>query len=337
MKPLWRAGVGLWCMVILLIPSLIRAQESETRRRFVYWDLGLQISVPDSWDKPVFSAGQVVIAPAGIVGESTVKGALVAIGIVDPLRDLGLSREATLEDIAAKVSIVPDSGAIITNNGTTTIAGLAARYISLHDPTNKVRGLSIAFMMPDGRIGTLIGLAPEDQWGEESPLFEEIRASAVLIKPSAFIVPSLRSRTVAFTAGKITFALPEGWGDYALAPNASIYHDLAFVTYQDDSGFNNGAQLVLIAETLDKTLTLRDAVAKVIGADTEAKEEDILIGGRAGVRFTETHRATGQIIMFIGVPNGEVLNIFRWTTPGILVEATRPILDSILTSVRFVN
>lgn len=337
MKRFGRAGVGLWCVIAFLIPSLIRAQEPDTWRTFRYWDLGIQINVPSSWDKPVFSAGQVVIAPAGVVGESAVTGALVAIGIVDPLRDLGLSREATLEDIAAKVSMVPNSDATITDSGTTTIAGLAASYISLNDPTNKVRGLSIAFMMPDGRIGTLIGLVPVDQWGEKGPLFEEIRASAVLIKPSAFIVPSLRSRIVGFAAGKITFALPEGWGDYALAPNASIYHDLNFATYQDDSGFNNGAQLVLIAETLDKTLTLRDAVAKVIGADAEVTTEDALVGGRTGVKFTETHRATGQVIMFIGVPNGETLNIFRWTTPGILVEVTRPILDSILTSVRFAN
>ena len=64
---------------------------------------------------------------------------------------------------------------------------------------------------------------------------------------------------------------------------------------------------------------------------------EVKVGDQTGTQIFSTDAQTGQIVVFVGVTSQDkhVLMVFRWTAPGLLKEATRPVFDSILGSVRF--
>ncbi|MBE7512844.1 MAG: hypothetical protein HS103_08525 [Anaerolineales bacterium] len=322
----------LLCACLLSGGKPSRAQEGT--RAIVYWDIGLRLAIPASWKAPIFTAGEMVITPSGSFDPAAVDR-VISLRIVDPVRDLRLAKDTSLEMIAASVSIAPDSGVIGSERGVSYVAGLRAGYINVDDPKNGLMGQSTAFRIPDGRVVVMIAVAADAQWAEFALVYDAIRTSAALVLPTVYSLPDLRQTPITFPAGGVGLELPLGWKEIPLAPNAALYRDASLSDYRDDTGFVNGVQLVIIAEELDTTLTAAEAVGRVI----QARKTDVLtpltIGGREGAVYTEIDRASGQIISFIGVKSDVALIVFRWTTPGHLAEVTQPLLDSILASVTF--
>ncbi len=71
----------------------------------LYWDLGLSIKYPDNWATPFFTDGQMLLAATiEAVRSQPITQPIVAVRIIDPGRDLGLTKDATLEQIAIAVS-----------------------------------------------------------------------------------------------------------------------------------------------------------------------------------------------------------------------------------------
>src|SRR5258706_10015564 len=70
-----------------------------------YWDLGVSIPYPDNWAAPQFLAGSLTLAPSLEAAHGQVQTQpVIHIQISDPVRDLHLSKDATLSQIAAAVN-----------------------------------------------------------------------------------------------------------------------------------------------------------------------------------------------------------------------------------------
>src|SRR5205085_387663 len=96
----------------------------------LYWDLGLSVKYPQNWIDPQFIDGQMILAPSLEAAQGqTPTQPVVAVRIVDPVRDLRLSKDATLTQIASAVSA--GQNVRTSSSGTTRVAGLDAAYINL--------------------------------------------------------------------------------------------------------------------------------------------------------------------------------------------------------------
>jgi hypothetical protein len=297
-----------------------------------YWDLGLRITYPDNWSAPQFLSGQITLAGSLAAMHGTTAEPVVAVRVADPVKGFQLPKNATLQQIAAAMSA--GQGVTISSTGATNIAGLDAAFINLTENNATMYGQAVAFRMPDGRVGSMIGVAPMSMWADFAPIFDQMRQNAKLIKPADYTLPLTASQRVSFGPGGLSFNIPQGWIDKSLGGNAHLYRPDGLEDYLDDSGFVNGPQVVLLARPLAPGAAIRDAMASMVNqGDTVA---DITVGGQPAVQITSSDESSGQTILFIGVPSQDktVLNVFRWTAPGILVQALRPTLDSILQSVR---
>ncbi len=301
-----------------------------------FWDLGLSAKYPDNWTAPQFIDGQMILGPTAAAGrEQTPSQPVVAFRIVDPVRDLRLSKSATLEQIAAAVSA--GQSVTLSGSGATRIGGLDAAYVNLSDDSAKLSGQTIAFRLPDGRAGVMIGLAPLGVWADFAPTFDNLRGATALLKPADFSSPSTETQSSAFPQGGITFTCPKGWVDQDLGQNSRLYRDSGATEYLDGSGYVNGPQLVMIAESLPKDIPLQAALSRVVRIAPEDKVTELTVGGQPGIQFSYTDRVSGHVVTYIAFASQDktVMNVLRWTTPGILSEALRPTLDAILQSVKF--
>jgi hypothetical protein len=301
-----------------------------------YWDLGLSVKYPDNWVVPQFIVGQIILAPTLEAARGqTPTQPVVAIRIVDPVKDLRLSKSATLDQIAAAISA--GQNVRIGSSGATTIAGLDAAYLDLTDDNAKLNGQAIAFQMPDGRVGVMIGVAPIGVWADFAPTFDQMRGATALLKPADFGAPDSNGPTAIFPPGGISFTYPKGWIDHDLGGNTRLYRDSAAVEYLDDSGYVNGPQLVVISQALPRDMPLQTALARVVRIAPEDKVTQVMVGGQAGIQFSYTDRVSGQVLTYVSFASQDrtVMIVLRWTTPGILKDALRPTLDTILQSVRY--
>ncbi len=300
-----------------------------------YWDLGLSMAYPDNWVVPQFIDGQMIVAPTLEAARGqTPTQPVVAIRIVDPVRDLRLSKGATLAQIATAISA--GQGVSISESGPTSIAGLDATYINLSDTNAHLNGQAIAFRMPDGRVAVMIGVAPEGVWADFAPTFDKMRAGTALLKPANFSAPDPNGQTTAFPQGGITFTYPKGWIDQDLGENSRLYRENTAVEYMDGSGYVNGPQLVVIGESLPKDMPLQTALSRVVKINPEDKVTEVMVGGQPGIQFAYPDRASGQIVTYISFASQDrtVMIVLRWTTPGILADALRPTLNAMLQSVK---
>jgi hypothetical protein len=301
-----------------------------------YWDLGLRIAYPLGWSAPQFSAGQLALSPPGAVGEDgTLLAPIVALRIFDPVADFELAKDATFIQIAAAVNVAPGQTVAMTSSGDTTIAGLDAGYADILDGETSQAGQTVAFMMPDGRYGALLAVAPLDVWADFAPTFSAIRQSAVLLLPADYQAPEAGDE-VEFSPGSVHLTLPAGWTAESVDDSAHLYGDPAHSAYMDGSGFANGPQLVILAQPRPAEGTLAEALAAVIGESAGDVTGDVSVGERPAALRQTVDARSGQIIAFVGfeAADGATLNIFRWTTPGILRDASQPVLLAILASVR---
>jgi hypothetical protein len=302
----------------------------------LYWDLGLNVKYPENWAAPQFIDGQMIIAPTlDAARGQTPTQPVVAIRIVDPVKDLRLSKSASMEQIAAAISA--GQGVSISSSGPTKVAGLDASYINLTDDNAKLNGQAIAFRMPDGRVGVMIGVAPIGVWADFAPTFDQMRGKTALLKPAEYSLPDPNGPATSFPQGGISFTYPKGWIDHDLGGNTRLYRDSAVVEYLDDSGYVNGPQLVVIAESLPKDMPLQTALGRVVKINPEDKVTEVMIGGQPGIQFSYTDRVSGQTVSYISFASQDrtVMIVMRWTVPGILTDAVRPILDAMLQSVKY--
>lgn len=302
-----------------------------------YWDMGVTIQYPLSW-QIFYGTAQLLIAPdAEATRDNPPKEPLVSLQYAT-LEQLGMDKTATLEQIAGKISRASKDSQTISG-GKTTFAGLDAFFMVIEEKTSNLLQQAIAFRMPDGRIGWLIGLAPRDSWANFLITLDQIRASGKLLRSSEYPVPAFGEKHY-FIAGDLTLTIPKGWSDQAVPNSAArVYHAPVDLPYQDGTGFVNGAQLVLSAFPRIEAKTLAEALQKSVSAPPNANIQIITVGGQPAAQYITADPASGQQIVFTAVERAPVnaLIIFRWTTPATLSQVARPTLDDILKQVEFGN
>jgi len=302
-----------------------------------FWDLGVSMKYPDNWVAPQFNAGQVVVESSpDAIRNRIVAQPIVALRIVDPLRELGLSKNATLDQIARAAS-ASSSTAKVTPGGNTSVAGQDAAYVNVSEESVKLYSLSLAFRMPDGRVGVLIGVAPQDQWGDFAPTLENMRASMALLKPADFKLPEMGPDVRTFPQGGITFNLPKDWIEKDLGRNTRQYRDPTLADYPDGSGYVNGPQLIAFGVPLSQGASLDSVLKPFVNAQASDSVKSTTVGGQPALELLITNATTGQIVNYTGFASQDktVMIVFRWTTPAILTDALRPTFESILKSVKF--
>src|SRR5262249_38238183 len=111
----------------------------------------------------------------------------------------------------------------------------------------------------------------------------------------------------------------------------------SFEEYLDDSGFANGPRLVLRSEKMPGGVSLSEALRQLLKADASHPITYAKVSGFPGAWYTYTDDKTGQVVIFVAFTSRDdsTLNVFRWTVPGILSDATRPLLDEMLGGITF--
>jgi hypothetical protein len=346
--PLRRLAAALIALCLLLAackPAVPLGQVSVTitfmtpgplSRIVQYWDLGLSITYPDNWTAPQFIAGQVLLAASpAAAGNQPPTQPVIAIRIVDPVNQLGLSKTATLDQIALMVG--GGQNTTIDTQGTASVAGLDAAYVGLVENNANLYGQVYAFRMPDGRVGAIIGLAPLGIWANFLPTLDQVRAGITLLRPADFGALDVSSEVSRLLPGGITFNYPKGWIDQEQGSSARLYRSSAASGYVDDSGFVNGPQLMVRAVPLAKDATLRTSLIQMISSPSSERGAAVTVGGQPGFQIAFTEPASGQSVTFVAVASQDktAMIVFRWTTPGLLADAVRPAFDTILQSVKF--
>jgi hypothetical protein len=263
---------------------------------------------------------------------------VIALRIVDPISELRLPRDATLEQIAAAASL--GQNVKIDATGPTQISIFDAGFVNLtlSSDTGRIIGQATAFRILDGRVAVLTGLAPTGIWADFVPTYENMRGSVARLKPSDYTPPRIGGKIGKFPQGGLQFAIPDGWIERDVTgQNARLYHDAALTDTLDRSGFNNGPQFVVQASQFAKDTTLKDALRQAIQAGPQDIITDVTAGGQPAAQHSFIDSSTGQTVTFVGVASADrnVLNIIRWSAPGLLDEATRPTFQAMLASVKF--
>jgi len=227
----------------------------------------------------------------------------------------------------------------VSRTGRTGVGGLDAEFVEVDQTQSNVHGLSIAFRLPDGRVGVLLGVSPIDQWAYFAPVLEQVRSSGVLIKTSSYPLPRPGTTVVTFAAGGLALTPPEGWKvDTMSGGSALVMTDPATERFGDQSGFANGAQLALLAHaTAADGADITAKFARIVQAAANSPIQKIDIGGRQAAMVVDRDPVTGQNITLIGVIalNQKTITVFRWTTPYSLTEVLRPTIDAIMASVKY--
>lgn len=304
--------------------------------RAAYWDMGVSLQYPAGW-VAFYGAGQLLIAPTA---DSTRKNPptepLVSLQFAT-LEQLKLDKTATLGEIAAKISS-PTQASRLIDNGQVTFGGLDAAIITVEETESQLIQQAIAFRMPDGRIGWLIGLAPSQIWANFYPTMDKIRTSGQLLRSSEFGA-QLPPEKVYFPEGDLTLAFPGGWKNQAVDKSGRLYHAFDATLYQDGSGFANGPQVIVSVFPRLIGQPLTEALRKTINGSPDAKIDPVTVGTQTGAQYITRDPASGQQVTFIAIeqPLKNTLIIFRWTVPAPLVEVARPILENLLRGVQFGN
>jgi hypothetical protein len=302
-----------------------------------YWDMGVSVQYPQSW-QVFYGAGQLLIArDAEATRANPPTEPLISLQYAT-LEQLGMDKTATLEQIAGRVSRASGNTRAISA-GKAAFAGLDAFYTIIEETSSNLLQQAVAFRMPDGRIGWLIGLAPRETWPNFLLTLDGVRESAKLTRSPEYPAATFGVKTY-FTQGDFTLTIPTGWVDQAV-PNAParLYHAQSDAAYVDGSGFANGAQLVVSAFPRVAATTIGEALGKSVGAPPNAKIDALTISGQPAAQYITIDPASGQQIIFTALeqPSRGALVIFRWTTPATLSQVARPTLDTILKQVEFGN
>jgi hypothetical protein len=312
-----------------------------------YYDLGLSLRYPTAWAAPRFGSGQALLsATAATATDGKLTQAAIAVRIIDPIRDFNAPKDARLGEIALAASLTGGQNAIEPGRGgEATVAGLPAEYINIRDQNADVIGQNVAFRMPDGRVAVLVGVARTAYWPDFLPVFDQVRASARLLLPDGYTSPALEATRRAFAPGKVRLAAPMGWQEEKIGEAGLAFYSPQTAGYVDNSGLRNGPAFVIQATPLNEGQTVRDGLLAVLGvrpseADT-VQTAPIQVGAAGqtvtGVQHLTFTQTAGHAVLFVAFPSldGKMLNVIRWTTPGMLIDQVRPTLNAMLASMLF--
>lgn len=335
-----------FCMAFgLLSPMGAIAQTPPLEKNAAYWETLIQISYPAAWPPPVYTVGQMLLAPdtaAALRGEIT--GPVIVIRLVDPVNELFLQKDATFEEIALSLILTPGRNFQIPDRQETTFAGLPGAFVRFEaragdDESKTLFGIATVAMLPDGRYVAMIVTVPADQWGNFLTTSEAISASVKLLTPGGFPAPTLEGATPrTFTAGGLRFALPTHWTESAVGESAALYADPALPAYADQSGYSGGPLIVLQALPIAPTQTVTAALTELAALTPEeaAKMGTVEIDGARGVQVQFSDAGAGQTVTLTAIPSrdGRVLNVFRFTAPEVLSDVLKPFFEGVLATVR---
>ncbi len=300
-----------------------------------YWDVGLSIKYPANWIAPVYSAGEMLLVPgASDISRVPPVNPAITIQAATPAR-LNATKDTSLDQILTAVSGATADTVQLAHNAT-SIAGLDALFSIIQDKKRDVFEETVAFRLPDARIGWVIALAPGDKWGDYAPTLQSMLGSAALLTAADYHLPTSTNTPGRFAPGGLMFTLPDNWADQVVS-DAVVYH--ADPTYRDESGFSNGPQLIFRAVPFPANAAAADILAQTLGVPKTAVQP-VTVGkspGIKGAQYAETDPTTSQQVLFIAIPSADhaTLSVLRWTTPAALIQATRPLLDAILQSLAY--
>jgi protein-disulfide isomerase len=311
-----------------------------------FWDMGLQLGYPEAWPVPQFLTGQLFLAPASDPTLHVAKQPFIAVRIVDPMNEFGLPKDATLEAVAQMVAVNTGVPTQIESSNASSFAGVEAwsmqisAEVKISDAeTVALLGQVVTFLLPDGRHGAFIANAPREQWGDFFIVQNEIANAAVLLLPENFPAPVVGTARITFPQGGVQFPIPDGWAEQIeQGVDARTYFEAGQQPYRD-SGLVNGAQLQVLALPFPSGGNLKDALMAFLqDPRLPVTERSIGAAGGATITAAETfsvNQINWQTYTFVAFlsQDGKVMNIFRWTTPGMLISRTRPTFDAILGAV----
>jgi hypothetical protein len=303
----------------------------------MYWDVGLSINYPANWTAPGYSAGEMMIVPSvSDTSRAPPVNPVITVQAASP-GQLNATKDTSLDQILTVVSGATADTVQLAHNST-TLAGLDALFSILQDKKQDLFEETVAFRLPDARIGWIIVLIPGNLWGDWAPSIQTILGSAKLLTSADYPLPNSVSIPGRFAPGGLAFTLPDGWIGETVS-DAVVYH--ADPTYRDDSGFSNGPQLVFRAVPLQANADVSGVLAQTLGVPPSTVQS-ITVGkmpGINGAQYTSVDPTTNQQVLFVAVPSADrtKLSILRWTTPAALVQVTRPVLNAILQSLTYTS
>ncbi len=336
----------VFCMVFGgLSPRMATAQTPPLEKTAAYWEALIQISYPAAWPPPVYTVGQMLLAPdtaAALQGQIT--GPVIVIRLIDPIHELLLPKDATFEEIAISLILTPGRNFQLPDRQETTFAGLSGAFVRFeartgNDESKTLFGIATVAMLPDGRYVAMVFTVPADQWSGFLTTWEAISASVKLLTPSSFPAPKLDQATPhTFRVGGLRFALPATWTESAVGEQAMIYTDPTFPAYADQSGYNSGPLIVLQALPVAPAQTVATALTELAALTPEesAKIATLEIDGVRGAQVSFADAGAGQTVTLTAIPSrdGRVLNVFRFTAPEVLSDVLKPFFERVLASVR---
>lgn len=339
-------GVALTITLTTFVAAVAQTPTPALTKTAYYWDLGLSIKYPENWLPPRYIAGQMFLYAAPPSTDGKITQPTCVMEIYNSAHALNLPKDAPFDVIAAQAST--GKNVTIEPGGPTTIAGLDAAFVSVshevvpNSDTDKTLGQTAAFRVPDGRIGVLICISGRDAWPDFFPTLGQMYGQISLLKPADYTLPTFGSLIGIYGPGGVRFAIPDHWADKSQGTNqiAHTYYDSDTIIYRDGSGYANGLLLAIDVQPLTQGMSLHDMLVKIVEPEPQDVITNITVGGQPGIQITYTEPQTGQAITIVGflaqnAQDKTVIDIFRWTVPGMLVDISRPTFDTILNSVKF--
>lgn len=313
-----------------------------------YWDLGLSIRYPSGWAAPRFTSGQAFLSPPITADTNPLTQPLLALRIVDPVFDLRLAKDATLDLIAiSAVGSTPNVKFTIVEASASTLAGMEAFAARLSgevtlEAATKITLTSqvVSFRMPDGRVGVLQGIAPQDQWAEYGIVVSAIIDGATLIRPKDYPIAPAALRVFQLPAVNVSFTLPSAWVEVPQTGlPASLFSEAGQAPYEDQTRYVNGPALLTLLIPLEQGQTYKAALEQFLQGESKQalQTEAITVGDNIpAARVITGDPLTSQLITFVGFASrdGKGLIVLRWTVPFMLSVVTAPLWDGLLASIK---
>ncbi|MBX3062382.1 MAG: thioredoxin domain-containing protein [Anaerolineae bacterium] len=332
------------------VPALAQTPTPAPTQVFNYWDAGIRLEYPADWAAPQIVVGQAFLAPVLAAGESPVNKPFFAVRLVDPQREFNLAKDAPLEALAQTVALSSGFSSVeITESATASVATVEAWVVRLAAkvPTSEtdatpveIIGQSVATLLPDGRYITYIATSPRDDWSSYVNVAAAIMRSISFLRSTGTPAPIVGPALMSFAPGAVTFNTPEGWVENAESGiNARTFYEQNALRYTDTSGYVNGPELVTLAVPMQANDTPTSALLRFLGLDSGTKLRTLTVGGSQALpaaELTTVKDISAHALTFVAFASqdGKTLNVFRWSSPGMLIEVLRPTLEGILESIK---
>lgn len=334
-----------------------------TPRTIYVYDMGIKFSVPDGWDVPNFTAGQVTISPIVANVTDPIAKPNIALRLVNPRLELGAPKDATLQDIA--LAAVSGEGVEPKVVNIALLAGLEAGYVetdakvTVNGVSYELYGVMYALRLLDGRVMLFASTSPRSFYPDFNTVQLTIASTAERIDPNEYPndAPITAKSGIKVEDKTLNYLLPQGWlvdqdvgGGFYRAPGDTVY--------SDSSGFVNGLSLTVVSvETAPITPTPASAtinpaataaapvepgavqLAGLLQLPESIPIETVTLNGIKAYRYVQPYPdpQTGQLIQYYSVlsDNGRIMVAFRWARPQMLEWRTDPVIQTVMNSINW--